>query len=74
MMLGGEHRILLVIGRMRGIIGLCLLLFICILLSMLHWWGEDSYEFNTDFYIVFCRLWLFHWICKFLRSLLRRSS
>lgn len=69
MMLGGEHRIMLVIGRMLGIIGLFLLRFICILQSKWHLFlgvvGIGILEFGINFDIVFCRLWLSHWTCMF---------
>jgi hypothetical protein len=56
---------------MLGIIGLCLLPFICILLSMscslpAHTKVRKGIErMVADFKLVFYLHWLSHWICKF---------
>lgn len=65
---------------MLGIIGLCLLQFTCILLSMCcslpvsYQSKERNCENGADFNLVFSLHWLSHWICKVFDNISERLA
>jgi len=61
MISGGGRRFIGVIGRMRGIIGLCLLRFICILRSKIVFPISSPFYKNLEFHVSYLRIGFGGW-------------